>query len=177
MSTGVRVVGGADEDLIRCLYAEHGGALFAFCVRFTGDAQQAEDAVQEVLLRAWRSAGTVDLTGRPARPWLFAVARNVLTDVHRAARSRPEVVTDDSSLGTLPAPDEVDRAVESWTMAEALRSLSAEHRAVLVQSYWLGRSVAETARHLGIPPGTVKSRTYYALRGLRLALEEMGVGS
>lgn len=60
-------------------------------------------------------------------------------------------------------------------MAEALRRPSEQHREVLVHSYWLGRSVTETAQVLGIPAGTVKSRTYYAVRALRLALEEMGV--
>lgn len=61
-------------------------------------------------------------------------------------------------------------------MADALKRLTPDHRDVLVQSYWHGRSVADTARVLGIPAGTVKSRTYYAVRTLRLALEEMGVG-
>lgn len=104
------------------------------------------------------------------------MARNVLTDLHRAQSSRPRLVGDETVLAqVVEGTDEVDRAVESWTMTEALRRLSAEHREVLVQSYWLGRSVTETSDVLGIPAGTVKSRTYYALRALRLALEEMGV--
>jgi len=53
--------------------------------------------------------------------------------------------------------------------------LSPEHRAVLVETYYHGASVAQAAKTLGIPPGTVKSRTYYALRALRLACEERGV--
>jgi len=71
--------------------------------------------------------------------------------------------------------DDIGRAVESWTMAEALGRLSTEHREVLVQAHWMGRSVGEIAEVLGIPAGTVKSRTYYAVRALRLALEEMGL--
>ena len=166
----------ADAKLVRVLYDEHAGALFTFCLRFTGDRQRAEDVVQEVLVRAWRQLSTLELGDRPVRPWLFTVARNVLTDLHRADRARPQVVADDSALaGMTVAGDEMDRAVESWTMAEALRRLSEQHREVLVHSYWLGRSVTETAQALGIPAGTVKSRTYYAVRSLRLALEEMGV--
>jgi len=166
----------ADAELVRVLHDEHAGALFTFCLRFTGDRQRAEDVVQEVLVRAWRQLSTLELGDRPVRPWLFTVARNVLTDLHRADRARPQVVADDSALaGMTVAGDEMDRAVESWTMAEALRRLSEQHREVLVHSYWLGRSVTETAQALGIPAGTVKSRTYYAVRSLRLALEEMGV--
>ena len=166
----------ADAELVRVLHDEHAEALFTFCLRFTGDRQRAEDVVQEVLVRAWRQLSTLELGDRPVRPWLFTVARNVLTDLHRADRARPQVVADDSALaGMTVAGDEMDRAVESWTMAEALRRLSEQHREVLVHSYWLGRSVTETAQALGIPAGTVKSRTYYAVRSLRLALEEMGV--
>ncbi len=165
----------ADADLVRLLYDEHAGSVYAFCLRWTGDTQRAEDVVQEVFLRAWRNLSHVDLQTRSVRPWLLAVARNVLTDLHRAQRSRPQLV-DDGALAQVPAADELDRAVESWQVAAALQQLSAEHREVLVHAHWMGRSVAETAALLGIPPGTVKSRTYYALRALRLVLEETGVG-
>jgi len=118
----------------------------------------------------------LELGDRPVRPWLFAVACNLLTDLHRANGSRPQTAADDTVLATVAdGADEIERAVESWTMAEALRQLSEQHREVLVQAHWLGRSVAETARVLGVPPGTVKSRTYYAIRALRLILEEMGL--
>jgi RNA polymerase sigma-70 factor (ECF subfamily) len=172
---GVPTQPDADAELVRLLYAEHAGAVYAFCVRWTGDAQRAEDVVQEVFLRAWRNLSTVDLQTRPVRPWLLAVARNLLTDLHRARGSRPQLV-DDARLAQVPAPDELDRAVESWQVAAALQRLSPEHREVLVHSHWMGRSVGEIAALLGVPPGTVKSRTYYALRALRLALEETGVG-
>lgn len=166
-----------DEELVRLLYAEHGGPLYAFCVRWTGDTQRAEDVVQEVFLRAWRNLSTLDLQTRPVRPWLLSVARNLLTDAHRAAQSRPFLVDDEPALAAVAAPDEIDRAIESWQVAEALQRLTSEHREVLVQAHWMGRSVAETSLALRIPPGTVKSRTYYAVRALRLALEEMGVGT
>ncbi len=133
--------------------------------------------VQEVLLRAWRNLAALAADQRPVRPWLFAVARNLLTDAHRAHRARPHLVADEDAVHRVAGRDELGRAVESWTMAEALQRVSPEHREVLVQAHWLGRSVAETADVLGIPAGTVKSRTYYAVRALRLTLEEMGLGS
>lgn len=166
--------GSADADLVRLLYDEHAGPVYAFCVRWTGDAQRAEDVVQEVFLRAWRNLARLDLETRPVRPWLLAVARNVIHDLHRAQQSRPQTV-EDTALAQLPSPDELDRAVESWQVLSVLQRLSPEHREVLVHAHWMGRSVAETAAVLAIPPGTVKSRTYYALRALRLALEEQGV--
>ena len=164
---------GPDHALVRLLYDEHAGPVYAFCLRFTGDEQRAEDVVQEVFLRAWRNLSRVDLQTRPVRPWLLAVARNVLTDLHRAQQSRPLLV-DDDALARMAGPDELERAAESWHIAAALRQLSPEHREVLVHTLWMGRSVAETAAVLGVPPGTVKSRTYYALRALRLVLEETG---
>lgn len=165
----------ADAALVRLLHEEHAGPLYAFCVRYTGDHQRAEDVVQEVFLRAWRSLSTTDLRHRPVRPWLLHVARNLLTDAHRAEQSRPVLVADDRTLETLRGTDDLDRAVEAWQVAAALARLTPEHREVIVQAHWLGRSVTETAAALGIPAGTVKSRTYYAVRALKLALEEMGV--
>lgn len=165
----------ADERLLRALYDEHGGPLLGYVLRLTGgDRGQAEDVMQETLLRAWRHPEA--LAGRPVRPWLFTVARNLVVDAHRARRARPqETGITEQVLMTAAGSDDIDRALESWTVAEALADLSAPHRAVLVETYYRGRSVAEASKTLGIPPGTVKSRTYYALRALKLALEERGL--
>ncbi|REE96594.1 sigma-70 family RNA polymerase sigma factor [Thermomonospora umbrina] len=164
----------ADERLLRSLYAEHGGPLLGYVLRLTGgDRQQAEDVVQETLLRAWRHPEA--LTGRPVRPWLFTVARNLVVDAHRARRSRPPEIGLSEQAAIPTEGDDIDRALESWSVAEALADLSPSHRAVILETYYRGRSVAEAAKILGIPPGTVKSRTYYALRALKLALEERGL--
>ncbi|GLW10347.1 hypothetical protein Misp01_54750 [Microtetraspora sp. NBRC 13810] len=128
--------------------------------------------MQETLLRAWRHPDA--LSGRTVRAWLFTVARNLVVDHHRARRARPQE-TGDEALAVLPAADDLERAVESWAVADALSSLRPEHREVLMEVYYRGRSVKEAAEELGIPPGTVKSRTYYALRALKLALEERGL--
>ena len=164
----------ADERLLRVLYDEHGAALLAFAQRLTGDRARAEDVVQETLLRAWRRASSLSAERGSARPWLFTIARNVVVDQHRARRARPREVSADA-LAVVAADDPIDRALEAWQVADALGSLREQHREVLVETYYRGRSVAEAAGVLGVPPGTVKSRTYYALRALRLALEERGV--
>jgi RNA polymerase sigma-70 factor (ECF subfamily) len=164
-----------DAELMRALNAEHGEALFSHALRLVGgDRQRAEDLVQETLLRAWRHPDALDPERGSVRAWLFTTARHLAIDAWRRRSARvSEVVTD-----TLPEPaadDETDRAVEAWTVAEALARLSVPHREVLVECFYRGRSVAEASARLGIPAGTVKSRTHYALRSLRLALEELGV--
>jgi RNA polymerase sigma-70 factor, ECF subfamily len=163
----------SDEMLVRTLYAEHAGPLLRYALHLTsGDRQRAEDIVQETLLRAWMHPEAI--AERPARPWLFAVARNLAVDAYRAKRARPHEVGE-AALELVPAPDEAERALESWAVADAVKALRPDHRRVLLETYYRGKSVAEAALALGIPAGTVKSRTFYALRALKLALEERGL--
>jgi RNA polymerase sigma-70 factor (ECF subfamily) len=164
-----------DEAFIRALYEEHARPLLGYAMRLcAGDRQRAEDVVQETLLRAWRHPAALERTPDAVRPWLFTVARNIAVDAYRARRARPQESGPDA-LEILAVDDDVDRALEAWQVTGALASLSVDHRRVLVETYYRGRSVAEAAVELGVPPGTVKSRTYYALRALRLVLEEQGV--
>lgn len=164
---------GADEAVVRAVYAEHGAALLRYALRLTGDRGHAEDLVQEAVLRAWRHADQLANSSRPLRPWLFTVMANLAADRRRTQRSRPVEVGGQWPV-ELAAADELDRAVQAWQVADALAGLSAQHRAILLETYYRGRSVAETSAVLGIPAGTVKSRSYYALRALRLALQERG---
>ena len=168
-------VSSAEDSALRALYEQHAGPLFAYALRLTsGDRGRSEDIVQETLLRAWRHPQALDPSRGPVRSWLFTVARNIAVDAHRARRARPTEVGDDA-LAVVPAVDEIEQALDRWLIADALATLSPEHRAVLVETYYRGRSVAEASATLGVPAGTVKSRTFYALRALRLALEERGV--
>ncbi len=167
----------AQDTMLRALYEQHAAPLLSYAIRLTGgDRGRAEDVVQETLLRAWRHPEALDPDRGPVRSWLFTVARNVAVDAHRARKSRPTEVGDEV-LAIVPAADEIEQALDTWLLADAMSSLSLDHRAVLVETYYRGRSVAEAAAVLGIPPGTVKSRTFYALRALKLALEERGVTS
>ncbi len=162
-----------DEALMRALHAEHAGPLLRYALQLaSGDRQRAEDIVQETLLRAWLHPAAIE--DRPARPWLFAVARNLAVDAFRARKARPREVGE-RALELVAVPDGADRALESWAVADALRTLRPEHRGVLLETFYRGHSVDQAATALGIPPGTVKSRTFYALRALKLALEERGL--
>ena len=167
----------ADEvALMRQLHDEHAAALWGFCLRLVGnDRNRAEDVVQETLLRAWRNRAVLDSPTPAVRGWLFTVARNIVIDEWRTKRARREFpVADVPDDGV---DDHTDQLLLSWVVAEALTRLSPEHRAVLLECYYRGRPVAEAAQRLGVPVGTVKSRTHYALRALRLALEELGVSA
>jgi RNA polymerase sigma-70 factor (ECF subfamily) len=167
----------SDEESLRALYEAHAPVLLAYALRLTeGDRPRAEDIVQETLLRAWRNIDRVDRDDRPIRPWLFTVAQHIAVDAHRARRARPTEVGD-AALAVLPGLDQVEATLDRIVVTDALHALSPEHRAVIVETYYRGRSVADAARVLGIPPGTVKSRCYYALRALKLALAERGVTS
>src|SRR5215469_8573548 len=102
---------------------------------------------------------------RPARPWLFAVARNLAVDAYRARKARPHEVGE-AALELVPSSDEAERALESWAVADAVKALRPDHRRVLLETYYHGKSVSEAAAALGIPAGTVKSRTFYVLRAI-----------
>jgi RNA polymerase sigma-70 factor (ECF subfamily) len=164
-----------DERLLRALYARHARPLLAYVERLVGgDRQRAEDIVQETLLRAWQHAG--DLTVEDARPWLFTVARHLVIDGDRSRRLRP-VDTERDVAAEPSTQDELDAALDAYLLTDALRSLSAAHREVLVEGYYRGRTTREIADRLDVPNGTVRSRMFYALRALRLALAERGVHS
>lgn len=165
--------GGSDEALLRALHAEHGAALWRYALSLThGDRARAEDVVQETLLRAWRHPEVLTPERGVSRGWLWTVARHLVIDEARSARSRHEEVR--ARLPERPVDDEADRVVDRELLAIALSRLSPEHREVLRECYYRGRSVAEAAVVLGVPVGTVKSRSHYALRALRLAIEELG---
>jgi RNA polymerase sigma-70 factor, ECF subfamily len=164
-----------DEALLRRLWDEHAGPLLGFVLRLTGgDRGAAEDVVQETLLQAWRHPEALDPARGPLRPWLLTVARRLVIDQHRARRARPQEVGDDG-LSDRAADDGIDAALDRWLVADALASLSRAHREVLLHTYYAGRTATEAAVVLGVPPGTVKSRAFYALKALKLALEERGV--
>lgn len=156
----------SDEALIRVLYAEHGKALLAYATRLTGDRLAAEDVVQETLIRAWRHPEVVANPQGSLRGWLLTVARNIVTDRFRARAARPTEVAE--SEATVPVQqDHAQGVVESVVLLDALDQLKPEHRDVLVEIYYRGRTASEAAGVLGIPEGTVKSRAHHAMKSLR----------
>jgi RNA polymerase sigma-70 factor, ECF subfamily len=172
--TGVAIAGrwsrradqASDEALIRSLYEEHGRALLAYATRLTGDRAAAEDVVQETLVRAWRHSQSLVNEKGSVRGWLLTVARNIVTDRVRAKAARPTEVAESPATPPIER-DHSESVVNSMVVLDALDKLSAEHRDVIVELYYRGRTVSEAADVLGVPAGTVKSRSYYALRAMR----------
>jgi RNA polymerase sigma-70 factor (ECF subfamily) len=159
------------QEYLTALHQEHGDDLLRFLRGFTrGDQDAAGDLLQETMIRAWRRRDSMPGPGEPARRWLFTVARNVALDTIRMKRARPvEVGTVDLSEFSA-REDTMESAVALTALRQALRSLSTAHRFILTEIYLKGRTVPETARRLGVPDGTVKSRVHYAMRSLRQAL-------
>ena len=169
-------VGGPELD-VRAAYAAHGAELYRFALRQLGDGGAAQDVVQEVFLRAWRSSEAYDPRLASLRTWLFAIARNVVVDEARRFAVRPWQRTLTDGTGTdVPSVGAIDEAVvDAWVVEEALRRIGEDHRTAIVQTHLRGRPHAEVAAELGIPVGTLRSRVFYGLKALRLAMEEMGV--
>ncbi len=173
-ATRADLAGDADAAL-RQLYSRHATALRGYVRPFCPDRASAEDIVQETFIRAWRHLPQLSADDRPVRPWLFRVARNLLTDADRAAKSRP--VTVQAQPGQDAGDDAgddagLDQVLDRQLLTGALRQLSPAHRTVLVETFYRGASTATLARQLGVPPGTARSRLHYALRALRQQLQE-----
>ena len=159
----------------RSVVEAHESAVHAYVRRRVHDPGRAEDVTQEVFLRAWRFADRFDPQRADLRGWLLGIAHNLVIDGYRADAARPRTAGGEELLAALPAADELEAAVAAWMMADALRRLTPAHRDVLLCLYYRRWSLADTATHLGVALGTVKSRSTYALRALRLVLEEMEV--
>jgi RNA polymerase sigma-70 factor (ECF subfamily) len=169
----VDIVATDQAALLKAIHDAHGPALLRYVVRLTGDYTFAQDVVQEALLRAWKKPAILEQSDESARAWLFTVARNIVIDDRRSARHAREFTTD--VLPESPTPDASDAVLDAWVLSDALSSLSVEHRSAVVSAYYLGHTVAEIARRDDVPEGTVKSRLHYALRAMKIALQERGV--
>src|SRR5918911_2721391 len=166
----IQRTGHGDRSAFEKLYGRYARSVFGLALRRLGDRGRAEEAVQETFVSVWRSAGTYKPERGPGAPWLYGVARNAIVDRSRVRAEPPAEAPDEPSLE--PGPDE--RAEQSWTswrVHRALEALPEREREVIALAYWSDLSQSEVAEHLGIPLGTVKTRTRAALAHLAEALE------
>ncbi|WP_394552582.1 sigma-70 family RNA polymerase sigma factor [Agromyces sp. MMS24-JH15] len=161
------------QAALRELHDAYAATLWRYVVHLCGSTSAADDVVQETLLRAWRSPGILEQDPATVRSWMFTVARHLVIDEARSARRRHEVGVGDPP--ERPSADRTDELFERLLIEDALATLTADHRAIVVAAYFEGRSTSELAAEFDIPEGTAKSRLHYALRALRLAMQERGV--
>lgn len=159
-----------DQDAVAALYERFAGPVYGFGLNRLGDPLLAEDLVQTVMLRLWRHAARYEPTRGSVRTWVFSIARTAAIDLHRR-RKRPEAELDEAT-DTL---DEFERLLRAAAVRAALDRLSAEHREILELAYFRELTQTEIAARTGLPLGTVKSRTFYALKSFRLACDELEV--
>jgi RNA polymerase sigma-70 factor (ECF subfamily) len=151
-------------------FAAYRAELTSLARRALGSSHLAEEAVQ---VRAWRSRHRFDPAIASMRTWLYSIERNLLVDMARS-RQRQELRDLRLGEGAESIVDHVENAMVSWQVEEAVNHLSDDHRTVVVEIYFQGRTSRELADRLAIPEGTVRSRLFYALKALRLTLQEMG---
>jgi len=166
----IQRAGDGDRTAFEALYRRYARPVFGLALRRLGDRGRAEDAVQETFASVWRSARTYRPDRGPGAPWLYAVARNAIVDRSRgrtdASGDVPELASDE--------PDPAERTEQSWVawrVHRALEELPEREREVIALAYWSGLSQSEVAEFLGIPLGTVKTRTRAALQRLAEVLE------
>jgi RNA polymerase sigma-70 factor, ECF subfamily len=161
------------EDAARALYRTYSGELYGFALNRLGDRGLAEEVVQDVFMRVWRHAAEYDAGRGSVRTWLYGICRNAIVDLERHRARRPPLAAREPEGEEASHDEPIERALLRWQVQAALERLTPEHREVVRLSHLGGLSVKEIAKLLGLPAGTVKSRTYYALQNMRLALDEM----
>ena len=162
------------EEGLRAADAAYRSRLLAQARRIVVDPALAEEAVQEGLLRAWRSCASFDPDGGPLLPWLLSLTRNVAIDLARWRSRRPPVAaTADPVVRQVPSQriGAEDLVLLREELVDAIADLGPTHRSVIVETVLRDRSHTEVAAELGIPSGTVRSRVHYALRQLRDRME------
>lgn len=162
---------GGDRAAFEELYRRYARTVFGLALRRLGDRGRAEDAVQETFTAIWRSARTYRPERGAGAPWLFAVARNAIADRGRARGDIPADVPDEPDREPGP-PDRAEQAWVAWRVHRALEDLPEREREVVALAYWSGLSQSEVAEFLGLPLGTVKTRTRAALAHLADLLGE-----
>ncbi len=182
MATDVQLIERLRDDdtgeSLRALYRAYSGELFGFAYKSLGERGIAEEIVQEVFTRAWRHAAAYDASRASVRTWLYQIARHAIVDARRRAAVRPPLATHEQAEPTAEddrAALSIEQAMLGWQVAAALEHLTPDHRQMIRLAHFQGLTMREIAERCELPLGTVKSRTWYALRALRLVLEEMEI--
>ena len=162
------------EDAARALYRTYSGELYGFALNRLGDRGLAEEVVQDVFMRVWRHAAEYDAGRGSVRTWLYGICRNAIVDLERHRARRPPLAAREPE-GEEAVARRADRA-RAAALAGPGRARAPDARAPRGRAPRPPRRPERQGDRRscsGCPPGTVKSRTYYALQNMRLALDEM----
>jgi RNA polymerase sigma-70 factor, ECF subfamily len=166
--------GDVDEPVAR-LYDRYGRQVYRLGLRLLGERGRAEDLVQDTFVRLWQAAPRFDPAQGTVRTFLFVLARRAAVDHQRRAAARPPGPPRDPRAAHEPVAAAGEDALAGLEVREALESLPPKHRQVLELGYDHDLSQSQIAQHLDVPLGTVKTRTYHALRALGDELRERGI--
>ena len=167
-----QIAAGDVEAPVAELYRRYGKRLYRFGVQALGDNGLAEEMVQESFVKLWRSAERFDAQRGSVGAFLFVIARSTAADIRKRPSSRPLVPVEETQV---PAqPDSVDQILDSLIVREAFETLGPGHAQVLQLAQEEGLTQSQIAARLGLPLGTVKTRTFHGMRTLRAALVERG---
>ncbi|MFD9541369.1 sigma-70 family RNA polymerase sigma factor [Streptomyces sp. NPDC060022] len=163
---------------MRAIIEENGPALRRFTLSLVnGDTTRAEELYQETLIRAWQHPEAIAASASYSsfRPWLVTVSRHIAIDCERARKARPQEADSNAALELIAeGTDAFERILNVQAVRAALMELGPDHREVLVCLYYRGMSGQDTAKELGVPLGTVKSRAHYAVKMMGQALTRNG---
>lgn len=163
-----------DEEVVRAVYARYGRAVHTIAMSVLHDPTAAADVVQSTFLNAWRAASRFT-PDRDLAPWLYSIARRQAIDAYR--KNRRVEVADAETLDVIELPPSLERTWEAWEVRLAVDQLPAEERDVVKLAWFEGLSHPEVAERLGVPVGTVKSRTFRAHRRLAGLLAHLADGN
>ena len=159
-----------DDEIVRAVYRRFGGPVYTVAMSILGDAGRAADVVQATFVNAWQAAQRFD-PSRELGPWLYTIARRQAIDAYR--RERRSEPTDPSELDIVEMPPSLEQAWEAWQVRLALDELPVDERDVVRLSWYDGLAHPEIAERLGVPIGTVKSRSFRAHKRLASLLAHL----
>ena len=167
----VRRMARGDERALSELYDRYSRPVYTTGLRLLGDAQLAEEVVQDAFTSVWQKAASFDPERASFSTWLYRIARNRAVDLVRRRRVRPPAAAEDPLRPAIGGP-QPEEQINGWDVARALSQIPQQHREVLVLSYFEGLSQTEMAERMGQPLGTVKTWVRTALKHLRDELGE-----
>ncbi len=151
-------------DALAAVYDRYHRAVWSVALRTTGSEHLAQEAAQDTFMRAWQAAGAYD-PARPLGPWLMTIARRTSLDLLRREFRPTRGGHEQEQDAVVQAPG-IDEAWLSWEVQEALSRLGDDEREIVRLSFFEDLTQTQIAERLGVPLGTVKSRSHRAHRQL-----------